>query len=330
MGAIKSQRSDFVRAMINRRRGPFQSIAWALLLLLAPTVLRWLVDQGALGLPFISYWPSILIASLLLETRYAVALAILTAILSQRVFGGGAWFYEVTAERVIFFLMFAFSAGLIVATGAALRTTIRQVNEAMDQQEQFNRELRHRVRNMLTLIQALASRGPKAESPLDFFKEFSSRLEGLARASDLLQIGAQAEGRLPDLVTQTIQPFNTDGRIRVMGEPCLVPPDSCIPLIMALHELCTNAVKHGSLSVEQGRVDLRWFIAADGQSLYLLWKEIGGPAVNPPRREGIGTRLLMPQPGLDAVELTFDPDGVWCEFCIIGARPASANEGRAR
>jgi len=108
------------------------------------------------------------------------------------------------------------------------------------------------------------------------------------------------------------------------GCPCILPDDSCIPLIMAMHELATNAVKHGALSNSIGRVDVNWFIAVDGKSLYILWKETGGPRVLPPERTGIGMRLLTPQPGLDAVELTFAPEGLWCEFMIRGARSTPA------
>nr|WP_281390036.1 sensor histidine kinase [Novosphingobium jiangmenense] len=197
---------------------------------------------------------------------------------------------------------------------------MQRIAEVNVQQENYNRELRHRVRNMLTLIQALASRGPRATSAMDFYKEFSLRIEGLAAASDLLQIGAEAEGRLPQMVRDTVAPFDRDGRIRLSGEPCLLPAGSCIPLIMALHELCTNAVKYGALSGERGHVELSWFIGPSGSTLYMLWAEKGGPPVTPPTHEGIGMKLLMPQPGLDGAELNFDAAGVWCEIRIEGAR----------
>lgn len=319
-----------VRRVLTRHRSAAEQLLCVALLLAAPTATRALADQGTLGLPFLTYWPSLLIAALLLDTRYAVVLAWLSAMLSQRLFGGGAWFAEINATRVIFFLLFAFSAGMILATGATLRAAVREMDALHLQAEGFNRELRHRVRNMLTIIQALASRGPKAENPLDFYREFSGRLEGLAHASDLLRIGTETEGQLPELAQRTLAPFGMEDRIVISGEPCILPGASCIPLIMALHELATNAIKYGALSNAIGRVELSWFMAADGRNLYLLWKEIAGPAVTPPTREGIGCRLLVSQPGLDAVELNFDRRGVWCEIMIEGARRVEAEASSQR
>jgi len=314
-----AQQSRLIRAIIARDRTTWQSLIWVAGLILVPTGLREAFDTGAFGLPFLTYWPSLLVASLVLELRFAVIFACLTAFFAQRVYGGGAWFYEVTPARIVFFGMFAFSAGLIIATGATLRRAVRVVEASNASQERYNRELRHRVRNMLTLIQALASRGPKATSPMDFYKEFSMRLEGLANASDLLQIGAEADGRLPELAQQTIAPFDREGRIRLKGEPCRLPADTCIPLIMALHELCTNAIKYGALSQNSGHVELSWFIGPNGATLYLLWAEKGGPVVTQPVHTGLGMRLLTPQAGIEAVDLNFDTAGVWCEFKIKGA-----------
>lgn len=310
-----------VRRAVTRQRGRAEQVVWMAVLFVVPTLVRASVDTGGLALPFLTYWPSLLVASLILDTGFAVAFAVLAAVAAQRLFGGGGWFVAIDAARVVFFALFAFSSSLIVTMGALLRRAVRHLEEANRQQEGFNRELRHRVRNMLAIVQALASRGPKAENPLDFFREFSGRLDSLARASDLLRIGTEAEGRLPDLIARTIKPFASGGRMHLQGTPCVVPDESCIPLVMALHELCTNAVKHGALSGDAGRVEISWFVAEGGGGLFLLWKEVGGPPVNPPRREGIGTRLLMPQPGLDKVELVFEPSGLWCEIAIHAARP---------
>lgn len=310
-----------MRALVERTRTPLGSLTWMAALLIVPTLARAGLDMGALGRPFVTYWPALLIASVALDLRYALAYLIIAAVLAQRLFGGDPWFDEPSALRLLFFAVFLVSGGLTVMIGSLLRQAMRQVSEVNATHEGYNRELRHRVRNMLTLIQALASRGPKAVSPMDFYKEFSLRIEGLATASDLLQIGAEADGKLPQLVRDTVASFDRDGRIRLSGEPCLLPSGSSIPLIMALHELCTNAVKHGALSGDRGHVELSWFIGPGGSTLYILWAEKGGPPVNPPTHQGIGMRLLTPQPGIEGLELSFDPSGVWCEMRIEGAVP---------
>lgn len=310
-----------MRALVDPDRTPAESLAWMAVLLVIPTILRASLDMGALGRPFVTYWPTLLIASLALELRYALAYMVLASLLAQRLFGGDPWFSQVGVVRSLIFVLFVFSGGFTVLIGSMLRGAMRRIAVVNAEQERYNRELRHRVRNMLTLIQALASRGPKAASPMDFYKEFSLRIEGLAAASDLLQIGADAEGRLPQLVRDTVAPFEHDDRIRMTGEPCVLPAGSCIPLIMALHELCTNAVKYGALSGERGHVELSWFIGPSGSTLYMLWAEKGGPPVTSPARPGIGSRLLVPQPGIEGLELNFDPAGVWCELRIEGVRP---------
>lgn len=328
MSAGDVRRSEFVRALIQRDRSPAESLAWVAGLILAPTALRLMFDTGALGLPFLTYWPSLLIASLVLELRFAVVFAVLTAMFAQRMFGGGAWFREVTTARVVFFAMFAFSAGMIVTMGTMLRRVLREVEDAHAAQERYAREMRHRVRGMLTMIQALASRGPNARSPMDFYKEFSLRLEGLANSSDLLQIGAESDGRLPQMAGQTVAPFDRDGRIRLSGEPCKVPAASCIPLIMALHELCSNAIAHGALSNATGRVELNWFLGPDGSTLYVIWTEKGGPRVEEPAYCGLGRKLLEAQPGIASIDLNFDTTGVWCEIRIAGASAITAMQDR--
>lgn len=316
-------RAPVVRGMITRQRGAAEQIVWMVILLVVPAALRMLFDRGELALPFLTYWPGLLIAALILDAGYAAAFAIIAAFTAQRLFGG-PWFVTISTARVASFLLFALSASLIVWMGSLLRRTVRALDQATLQQERFNEELRHRIRNVLAIIQALAASGPKANNPLDFFRQFTARLDSLALASDLLRIGTEAEGRLPELVVRTVAPFNAGQHISLRGQACVLPDDSCIPLIMALHELCTNAMKYGALSVDTGHVNVSWFIAGEGDTLYVLWKERGGPQVSLPTREGIGTRLLRPQPGLDAVDLNFERDGVWCEIMIKGARPLAA------
>ena len=91
-----------------------------------------------------------------------------------------------------------------------------------------------------------------------------------------------------------------------------------------MHELATNALKYGALSVPGGSVDVTWTICRDaactGHDLVLEWAERDGPPVQEPERRGLGTRLLRPQPGIEDVELTFPAYGVNCRFHVKGAR----------
>ncbi|GMM62189.1 sensor histidine kinase [Novosphingobium pituita] len=318
--------SGWIRAALIKRRSLGEQAALGTVLVAAPVLLRLLIDPVPATMPFMAFWPTVLIATLLLDLRQALATVAVSFCVSKLVFGGQVVSVDWWAGRAITFVLAVFSLGLLICTAVVTRSTVRELDALASRQESFNRELRHRTRNMLAIIQALSARGPRAENPLDFFREFSSRLESLAKASDLLRIGTEAEGRLPDLIERTIHPFGLGRRIRLEGTACVIPDESCIPLIMAIHELCTNAMKHGALSTDRGLVDLRWFLGPDGNRLYLLWRETGGPAVSAPQVQGTGSHLLRAQPGIEAVDLMFDPKGVWCEMLIIGARPEGALE----
>jgi two-component sensor histidine kinase len=105
--------------------------------------------------------------------------------------------------------------------------------------------------------------------------------------------------------------------VLIDGPNLLLPQKTVVPLAMAIHELCTNASKYGSLSEPQGRVTIRWQMVEDGSRLQLHWEETNGPSVTEPARRGFGTRLL--ERGLAhelraSVQLRFASPGVTCEI----------------
>ncbi len=105
------------------------------------------------------------------------------------------------------------------------------------------------------------------------------------------------------------------------GARAILDPICCEPLILALHELATNAHKYGSLSVPQGRVELSWEVAmSDASKCILRWVETDGPVIQVPVRAGLGLRLLKRQKGLDSVTISYDPDGLTCELTVPLAR----------
>ena len=120
---------------------------------------------------------------------------------------------------------------------------------------------------------------------------------------------------LAQLVDTALAPFRAGDNFMLSGPPCQLPRDACVPLSLALHELCTNAVKYGALSGPKGWVTLDWTLGRDGL-LTLAWREENGPRVSGPAREGMGTQLLKRQRGLDHVELHYRPGGVECTIVI--------------
>jgi two-component sensor histidine kinase len=179
---------------------------------------------------------------------------------------------------------------------------IDRLSEFIENEERLRfiaEELSHRTKNLLAVVQAIANQiGRRSESQKDFQSQFSQRLQGLSRSIDLL---VEEDGRgasIADLVRSHLEPFGeVDGmRISATGPSVLLNPEAAQNIGLALHELATNAIKHGALSVPEGLVTVEWELeAADvGPALFrLIWIERNGPKVTPPTHQGFGHIVLQ-------------------------------------
>jgi two-component sensor histidine kinase len=146
---------------------------------------------------------------------------------------------------------------------------------------------------------------------------FEGRLSALSEAHNLLTREHWGAVSMTQVIGDAVAPHGDDSRFTLDGPDLPIVPKTAISLALAIHELATNAVKHGALSSAQGRVAIRWARASrDGKArLSLVWEELGGPAVDAPARRGFGTRMI--ERGLAAelsgtVTIDFRPDGVVC------------------
>jgi two-component sensor histidine kinase len=194
---------------------------------------------------------------------------------------------------------------------------ITEIKRAEEQQKTIAAELNHRVKNLLTVVQSLAAQTARSsESPQKFNIAFSGRLSALATAHDILMQTGGAGVHLNELLDRVLAPFSFSGdeRIRMRGHQILLPMDAVVPLSMAFHELSTNALKYGALSVTGGQVDIAWqLLDAEDQLVELIWQEKGGPPVKQARTSGFGTTLIdrVLQRDLDAkIEIDFEPQGL--------------------
>jgi len=193
-------------------------------------------------------------------------------------------------------------------------------------------ELNHRVKNTLATVQSLSEQTLKSSpGPGEFAPAFRGRLMALARAHDLLTQEDWEGATLGNVVQAALAPWlggADGGRIDVGGPHVRLAPRQALALSMAVHELATNAAKHGALSAPGGRVSLAW--RREGAAIAVGWVEAGGPPVRPPKRRGFGTRLLGRSLSAElggAVELDFAPEGVRCAArlpLLTGAASASA------
>jgi two-component sensor histidine kinase len=194
---------------------------------------------------------------------------------------------------------------LISVARTALRSRRRQyqTRELLDRRNLLARELQHRTKNLLAVIQAIAS----ASLPESAGREaFFARLHALARAQDLIIESAGRGALLRDIVGDALESFGT--RALVDGPEVFLNSNAAQGFALIMHELATNAAKHGALMVESGTVSVRWSIdtSAEEPTIVFQWREHGGPPVTPPKRKGFGTILLQRAVPTDGTPPCFD------------------------
>jgi two-component sensor histidine kinase len=189
---------------------------------------------------------------------------------------------------------------------------------ALDHQGLLIHELNHRVKNSLATVQSIVYQSLRHAKTMQHAQEsLESRLMALARVHDLLTQESWESADLRTIVHQALLPFEATGlsRFTVSGPPVRLLPRQVLPLAMAIHELLTNAVKYGALSLPTGHVDIVWDLAEDQKALVLTWRESGGPVVRKPTERGFGTRLIERSLAHElegVVDIAFEPSGVIC------------------
>jgi PAS domain S-box-containing protein len=180
-------------------------------------------------------------------------------------------------------------------------------------------ELNHRVKNTLAIVQSIAVQtfsGGGEEGRQR--RAFESRLSALAAAHDLLTAENWEFASLRQVVEKAGLGCGAPAdRLTVGGPEVKIQPRTAVSIGMAVHELCTNAVKYGALSNDVGRVSVEWEVAdaAGGSRLHLRWSEAGGPPVTPPDRRGFGTRMIERALAAElggTARIDFLPEGISC------------------
>ncbi|MBC3383433.1 PAS domain S-box protein [Pseudomonas sp. SWRI179] len=202
---------------------------------------------------------------------------------------------------------------------------ISERKQAENRQKTLIDELNHRVKNTLATVQSLAAQTARnAEDAKDGYRRFEARLLALSRAHDLLTKRHWGQTPLDTLAHEVLMPVfgHEPGRVAIEGAAVDVGTRVALNLTMTLNELAINALKYGAMSVETGTLAVTWQLQAqgDGTLLTLDWQERGGPAVAPPEREGLGSRLMKRCIERDlggTFELTFASQGVCCRFSFL-------------
>jgi PAS domain S-box-containing protein len=214
------------------------------------------------------------------------------------------------------------SGRLIGAVNMLVDITERK--RAEDEQMLLTREVHHRVRNTLAIVQAvMGSTARTAPDINEFTTSLTGRIASLAKTNLLISEARRGSVSFGRILHNELDAFNDrNARHVAMDGPAVeIPAELAVPLGMAIHELTTNTARHGALSVTGGRVTITWKIADAGKRRYLDidWRESGGPPVEVPQRNGFGTQLLeavLPRQIQAIGAIDYQPGGVHVHYSV--------------
>lgn len=186
------------------------------------------------------------------------------------------------------------------------------------EQDMLFGELKHRMKNLLSVARSIARQAPtQGLSAAQYRDDFLGRFGALVEAQELGFIGDEATD-LTALIERVLAPYaNHPEAVTITPDgPVILGSSALTSLGLVLHELATNAAKYGALSVPGGRVSIGWEAEAASGYLQLTWVESGGPPVTPPRTTGFGTKLIQTAIYHGEVRQTYAPDGLEVEILI--------------
>jgi PAS domain S-box-containing protein len=221
---------------------------------------------------------------------------------------------------------------VVRARGVVLDVTERKQWE--QRQQLLVDELNHRVKNTLAIVQGLAHQSLReGVAPAEAKTKLEARLSSLATAHNLLTSRSWEETALLDVVKASVAATagSAADRVSITGPQVMLRATDAVSFALAVHELCTNAIKYGALSTSNGLVRVDWSLQGPDGELTFTWRERGGPPVKAPSARGFGTRMI--ERGLAAqlggkASLSFDPDGLTCS--ITAPAPGARAFGSVR
>lgn len=204
-----------------------------------------------------------------------------------------------------------------LARVSGVTVDVTERKRAEERQILLTREVDHRARNVVAVIQAIV-RLTSAETIRDYVAALNGRIGALSTAHKLLADSRWEGAKLRRLVEEEMAPYGGGGgRIDAAGPDAMLPPALAQTIALALHELATNAVKYGALSTDSGKIRIRWATASG--RLKLTWAESGGPPIREPERGGYGMRVVkgsIENHGGGKVRFDWLPEGLLCSMSL--------------
>lgn len=303
---------------------PPKPLAWwqGLLVAVALTAAVWFVRASMAELlgaetPYTLFIAGVLVSAIVGGMLPGAVAALLGGMIANWSFVGAGGEFNLDGPHLWGLVAFWGVSALVIGLAETMTAALRREAALSARLAVIGRELQHRVKNVLTVTQALAQQTSRsAASVAEFRTDIIERLHALARAQDLLTEVQDRPVLIRTLLEQILAPFDLASRwaVPLAGPEVEVRADLAISLSLLLNELATNSVKYGALSTPQGRIRLVW--NKQPQGVRLEWKELGGPPVAAPRRKGFGSQLFktaLPR-SQGAVQIHFEGDGVRCEI----------------
>ena len=217
-----------------------------------------------------------------------------------------------------------------IAHWVSAQRDVTERREAEERQSLLVRELHHRVRNTLATVQAVLNASLRSSAGLAGVRQaVPGAIASLAKTHGLITEDRRQAVSFGHLVSAELKAYEGPGRKRVVlsGPRVLLASEMAVPVGMALHELTTNALRHGALGDPDGRLEVTWSVedGPNGPVLHWTWNEHDGPPVALPTREGFGSQLLDRVLTLQVgakVDIAFDPDGLRVTIAIPLPSPA--------
>jgi two-component sensor histidine kinase len=211
-----------------------------------------------------------------------------------------------------------------------IRDLLQKYRAAEERAEFLFQELSHRVKNVFSMVSAIASLTERdAETSEAFRQSFTSRMSALSEAYDTMRDWNWESAKLDELVRKAVGSILTQdeqGRLNIDGPSVVVSSDHAPSLGLVLHELASNARKYGALSTDDGRITVSWQ-RTDDATIAMVWEEVGGPAVTPPSQEGFGQTVIKSSIKDSKVDLDYRPGGVVCRLEFEASDPSNREIG---
>jgi two-component sensor histidine kinase len=334
LAAVRAWHKDYFSKQFRVAPGSVESYLAATVLVVIASLIRW--GLGFLGealLPFTTYYPVVLFATYLGGPRTGIFTAVLGGLIGWWAFlSPHVGFFPLLIAGELELLTYAAACALIIWGADSYRRLAARLREEERLRTLAVEELAHRLKNKIASIQSIVSYQLREQPRLR--DDIIARLAALAATDDLIMTAQGRGASLRAILFTELKPYGL-ARISMAGPDIILAPTFALTMALMVHELATNAAKHGALSVPAGQLSVRWSIA--DRILDVDWREANGPVVVPPTNRGFG--LLLLSRALEQfsgnVELTFESNGLVCRMkaafpestpSIVAEAPAQAAE----